>query len=244
MTHICLRTSSVCGQQMPTCRRSARSYTRPRRPSRHSCRAGRLAAPAAGRVHGASQVSAPGGRAPGRRRVAQPPPQGASAGRSGGARPNTALWCAGAGPLRHAPYQASGGAGRPAGQAVAAAGAGWPRRACAARRGAHAKPPRPQGRRRRWPHTHGTGRALGTPQIRLTSERGPPCLRAQAGESSPQCWSWVREPWAGGPWPTRGGQRACPRPGRWRAVSASPLWGSACRPTVAVRRGLRALDHA
>jgi hypothetical protein len=116
MTPIWMRSCSVCGKTRPACRRSARFAKRPRRPARHSCRAGCLAAAAARRVQGASPGSAPGGLAPGLRRVAPPPPQGSSAGRSGGARHQTALFGAGARPLRHAPQQAAVGAGRTAGQ--------------------------------------------------------------------------------------------------------------------------------
>ena len=65
---------------------------------------------------GPSPVSAPGGLAQGLLRVASPPTQGASAGRSGGARQHPALCCAGAWHLRHAPPPTSVGAGRPAGQ--------------------------------------------------------------------------------------------------------------------------------
>ena len=128
--------------------------------------------------------------------------------------------------------------------AVAASGADWPRRAGAARRGAHATHLRPQDRRRRWHRTNCTGRARCQPQIRCTSAIGPPCPPAQAGGLSPWCWSCVREPWWGGPGPPIGGPSACPRPWRWRSVSASPRWGSSGIRTVAVSRERRASDKA
>jgi len=74
---------------------------------RHRCSTVRLAPPAAPGVPRQAPGSAPRGRAEWLCRVAQPPTQAPDGRGAGGTRPQTAIGCARAWPLGHAPHPAS-----------------------------------------------------------------------------------------------------------------------------------------
>jgi hypothetical protein len=229
---------------MPACRRSERSETRPQRPARPTCRAVRVETPAAWAVSGASSVSAPGGCAPRRLRVAVPPAPRPRGRRAAGGGHRAALFCAGAWHLRPTPHHVSVRPGGPAGQPPP------PRTRPGPGRTAREHAPQVHSADRGGARPDG-GPAPTQPRVYCTATRDGlrrrydlPADGGKAGAPLPWGWLAAHGRSSDGRWPTICEQHWGIAPCRGRSVSATPRRASSGTPTGGVPRAPTAIGSS